>query len=811
MSTVAQRRHRLPAALLAVLALAATGCSSDDGGERSGSASGGGGSGEGLTVWIAEDVPERVTQIEAVFADYTEATGTDVELVAVAEDQLFTLLTSAAAADELPDLLGALPLPVVRTLSANELLNTDVPAQVVEELGADTFAAEALALTADGDTQLAVPSESWAQLLFYRADLFEAAGLEPPTSYDSILAAAEALDSEEVAGFVGATAPGDSFTEQTFEHVALGNGCELVDEEGEVQLDSPECVAAFDFYGTLVQDYSVPGAQDVDTVRASYFAGQAAMFIWSTFVLDEMAGLRERRPADLRRVRRRPGVPGHQHRRGRGHRGPGRRRARALRRGDLVGDDEHRRRRGLGRPHHVHAGRRVRAVARGGPRGQAAGPGGHGGQPHGVHGRLGRPPVGVDTQAPLSDFYSPEVLEALTAGPAQISRWAIPQGQGELLGATQGEQPVATAVNEVSTGTDAERPPRPPPRPSARCSEPRSGRRRRAPAGAGAVPAVGAPGGRGRGAAPPGARADNRAGLALITPTVVIVIAVVVLPILWTLSLAFQKVTLLNLRQTELVGDYTLENFVDVLTARGFADALVTTLVYSVAGTASAIALGLVAALALRAPFRGRGVVRASMLLPYVAPVVAATFVWSTMLSPQFGMINHWGTEYLGWDEPGRVPQLRATARCPSSGRRSRCRRRCSRSSPSRRGGRSRSRSCSSPPGSRRSPARWRRPPGSTARAPTQRFRYIVWPQLLPTVAVLSVLRFIWTFNNFDDIYLLTGGGAGTEVVAVRVFNYLTASADIGAAAAQALVLAVILAVLVGVYLTAFGRQEEQA
>jgi multiple sugar transport system permease protein len=94
---------------------------------------------------------------------------------------------------------------------------------------------------------------------------------------------------------------------------------------------------------------------------------------------------------------------------------------------------------------------------------------------------------------------------------------------------------------------------------------------------------------------------------------------------------------------------------------------------------------------------------------------------------------------------------------------------------------------------------------------PTQRFWHILWPQLLPTIAVLCVLRFIWTFNNFDDIYLLTGGGAGTEVVAVRVFDYMTARGDIGAAAAQALVLAAILAVLVGVYLKLFGRQEEQA
>ena len=37
--------------------------------------------------------------------------------------------------------------------------------------------------------------------------------------------------------------------------------------------------------------------------------------------------------------------------------------------------------------------------------------------------------------------------------------------------------------------------------------------------------------------------------------------------------------------------------------------------------------------------------------MPYVAPVVAAVFVWSTMLSPQFGIVNHWGQRLLGWDD----------------------------------------------------------------------------------------------------------------------------------------------------------------
>lgn len=57
---------------------------------------------------------------------------------------------------------------------------------------------------------------------------------------------------------------------------------------------------------------------------------------------------------------------------------------------------------------------------------------------------------------------------------------------------------------------------------------------------------------------------------------------------------------------------------------------------------------------------------------------------------------------------------------------------------------------------------------------PLQRFWRITLPQLQGVIALLTVLRFIWTFNEFDDIYLLTQGGAGTEVVSVRVFHYLT-------------------------------------
>jgi len=71
------------------------------------------------------------------------------------------------------------------------------------------------------------------------------------------------------------------------------------------------------------------------------------------------------------------------------------------------------------------------------------------------------------------------------------------------------------------------------------------------------------------------------------------------------------------------------------------------------------------------------------------------------------------------------------------------------------------------------------------------------------------VLRFIWTFNEFDDIYLLTGGGAGTEVVSVGIYNRLTGRGDIGAAAALSLVLAGLLAIFLFLYFRYFAKHNE--
>jgi multiple sugar transport system substrate-binding protein len=447
------RPAAMGSALVAVLAM--TACGGDDNGD--------GGDGEGtagsskIVVWTGDTIPDRVTATQDIIDAFTAETGIEVELVGVEEDQFNQTLISAAAAGTLPDVVGSQPLAAVRTLSANDLLNTDAAAAIIEDLGADTFAQSALDLTREGDTQLAVPTDAWSQLLFYRKDLFDAAGLAAPETYEDIMAAAEALDSDDVAGFVGATTPGDAFTQQTFEHLALANGCQLVDDAGEITIDSDQCVEAFQFYQDLIGNYSVAGTQDVDTVRASYFAGQAAMAIWSTFLLDELAGLRnDALPScaecvdDPTFLAKNTGVVA-------ALQGPS---------GDepaqfgevsswaitATADAE---------PSQQFIEYMLTdgyvpwiAIA---PEGKFPVRNGTADNPTEYVDAWQGLDVGVDTSAPLSDFYPQDVIDILQSGADQFSRWGITQGQGDLIGASLGELPVPQAIGALTSGsTDAQ-------------------------------------------------------------------------------------------------------------------------------------------------------------------------------------------------------------------------------------------------------------------------------------------------------------------------------------------------------------------
>jgi multiple sugar transport system substrate-binding protein len=418
---------------------------------------GGGGGGDGaLTVWTVEDIADRVEAQRALMIQFTDETGIDVELVALAEDQLTTVLTSAAAANDLPDVIGALSLGAVSRLRTDELLDTDTAAAIVESLGQDTFSESALQLTRADDAQLAVPSDGWAQLLFYRKDLFQAAGLEPPTSYAAIETAAQRLNSGDVAGIVASTMPADSFTHQTFEHVALANGCQLVNDDGDITLDSQECVQAMQFFADLIRNYSVAGNQDVDTTRAAYFAGRAAMVIWSSFLLDELAGLRNdalptcpQCTGDPTFLAKNTGVVSALQ---------GTDSSDGATFGEIVSwavlqdaaTDEAKQ---LVEFMMSDAYEQWLAIA---PEGKVPTRTGTTDDVEAYVTAWRSMPAGVDQKAPLSNFYDPATLEQVVTSPEAFDRWGFPQGRGELAGAVAGQFVLPKALADlISSGGDA--------------------------------------------------------------------------------------------------------------------------------------------------------------------------------------------------------------------------------------------------------------------------------------------------------------------------------------------------------------------
>ncbi|HEX2773151.1 MAG TPA: bicyclomycin resistance protein, partial [Micromonosporaceae bacterium] len=145
-NSVVRRMAGLAAAVMVASGLAA--CGSDEEPTTEGGK---------LTVWSLENLNDRVQATQAIIKKFTDQTGIQVELVPTDENQFSQLITSAAAADKLPDVVGALPLGAVAQMATNELIDSEATDAVINELGRDTFSGRALELTRLKDKQVSVP------------------------------------------------------------------------------------------------------------------------------------------------------------------------------------------------------------------------------------------------------------------------------------------------------------------------------------------------------------------------------------------------------------------------------------------------------------------------------------------------------------------------------------------------------------------------------------------------------------------------------------------------------------------------------
>jgi multiple sugar transport system permease protein len=261
-------------------------------------------------------------------------------------------------------------------------------------------------------------------------------------------------------------------------------------------------------------------------------------------------------------------------------------------------------------------------------------------------------------------------------------------------------------------------------------------------------------------------------------PSLILIVAVMLVPLVIGISYAFRDIQLLNPFSGGFIG---VDHFRDLVKDTAFYTALRNTLWWTGASVVLQFFFGLVLALLLDKPFWGRGLVQALVFLPWAVPSFLAGLNWAWLFNPVIGPIPHWLFGLGLMEQPGNIlsdPSLAMWGPIVAN-------------------------------------VWWGIPffaitllaalqaiPRDLYEAASidganwfQRFRSITLPFLAPTIAITVLLRTVWISNFADLIVVMTGGGPAdrTQIVASYIFTQAFKRLDFGYASAIALVLLVLL------------------
>lgn len=289
---------------------------------------------------------------------------------------------------------------------------------------------------------------------------------------------------------------------------------------------------------------------------------------------------------------------------------------------------------------------------------------------------------------------------------------------------------------------------------------------------------------------------DRRLAWVFVIPALAAIALVGVFPLAWTV---WESLHLHDLRMpwrgTPFIG---LSNYRELLGDTRFAAALLHTLVFTAVSVSLELVLGLCAALALDRAFRGRGVVRAAVLLPWALPAVVAGLLWRFLFESPAGPVDAAlvaiGTAsspiaWLSGATTAWIPVILADV--------------------------------------------WKSTPfvallllaglQSIDRELYEaaavdgagwwwRLRHVTLPLLRPAIAVALVFRTLDAFRVFDLVYVLTGGGPGTATEPIALYTYaaLLEHLRFGYGAALSVVVFAVTAVLAMLYLRALDPERRR-
>jgi trehalose/maltose transport system permease protein len=278
----------------------------------------------------------------------------------------------------------------------------------------------------------------------------------------------------------------------------------------------------------------------------------------------------------------------------------------------------------------------------------------------------------------------------------------------------------------------------------------------------------------------------------LLAPSLVVVALVAFYPLGQTVYQSFTNKQFLALEPTKWIG---LENYTNLIHDTVFRDAVWTTVKFTLITVFCEFVLGLIIALVVNSNFKGRGVMRAVMLVPWAIPTVIAAQMWNWMYNDVYGVVNSLLLKVHIIDHPIAWTAQPNTALA----------------------------SVAAVDIWKTTPfvallllAGLQVIPGDLYEAAAtdgankwQQFWRITLPLLRPAILVALIFRTLDALRVFDVFFVLLGQQQNNQSMAVYVQNTIVTVGDVGYGASISVAIFLIIAVFVAIYVT-FLRVEEQ-
>lgn len=277
-------------------------------------------------------------------------------------------------------------------------------------------------------------------------------------------------------------------------------------------------------------------------------------------------------------------------------------------------------------------------------------------------------------------------------------------------------------------------------------------------------------------------KSDTAFAWLLLTPATLALVLIRVLPLLEGIGISFTNRRLLEDRPTRFV---LFENYIRVFSQdKEFWGAFIFTLVYTLCVVALSYAIGLMIALLMNMKIKFRGMFRVLLLIPWIVPAVVAAASWKWALNDQSGVINMIlrNLHIVSGSIPFLAKPIWAKIVVILFG--------AWKNYPYM--------ALSLLAGLQTVPEDTKEAARIDGANIFQLFFKVTLPQIRPVTMVCTTLMFIWTFNNFDNIYLLTGGGPDGATQVMSVLSYYSAFArmNMGYASAISTVMLVFMLIL---------------